>query len=159
MPWGYTFRDMPERVQNQSNSRVNLSVHLRIRGLGPCFHCFGTVLALFGTVLGMALPRFSCECLIFKVFLRSGTCTDQLGGEVLRQRSGPRKPAGLEWVVSGPECAIPVWDIPWVGPWQYHGVPSQYTPVHPPSIPRVHPPRHRTQHAVPQMAWDIDLNA
>ena len=51
MPWGYTFREVPERVQTASNGRVNLSVHLRMSWFEAIWHCFGMFygyLALFG---------------------------------------------------------------------------------------------------------------
>ena len=85
-----------------------------------------------------------------------GTCTATLleeGSPV--QRSGPRKPNGLEWVVPGWTDVLGT-DIPM-------GWALAIPPYYPPGIPTHYPgytPSHRTRTGDAWHArWDLDLNA
>ena len=49
----------PRISKTQSNGRVNHGVHLRIDCFDTVLHCSGTVLTLFGTVLGNGTLRTS----------------------------------------------------------------------------------------------------
>ena len=126
MPWGYTFPEVPGRSITQSNGRVNLSVHLRMRSIWHCFgtiwHCFWHYLALYWLCIVYGTLR-NCiwdpeELYMGPWIWVSGRSLDMGVWEVPGRVSweGP-----WEGILGGFLGGYMDGYYPWVGPWQYHG--------------------------------------